>query len=101
MKILEEFWYDNIEPTEYDIKIHIGNGGKKAFHHQTMGFLIDLCIMPRRSMRQTNERARQLILQNRRIFFLSANARLAHAALTACRLLALKTKHAHDDFSSP
>ena len=51
MKILEEFWYGNIEPTDYDTSRNVGTGNRvKGFcsirgEHGIVGHMSMVCVV--------------------------------------------------------
>ena len=80
------------------VEVYVGDGCEQSLDHQ----LADIFNRLRGAVRRTGKTdqcAGQLILQSSDIRCLSADAGLSHAALTACGLLTLKTKHLRIHFS--
>jgi len=81
------------------IKINIGDGGKKAFHHEGIHLLIPCprfpCLVGKH--RKALQAVQQVVLQRGNLRLLSAYARYL-ATYTFCRLLTLMTEHISSPF---
>ena len=75
------------------VKIHIRQRCEKTFHNQRCRRIICFIFIALHSLRQTDQRACQLILKLCRIRSLPADSHSAGTTLTTCSLFTLITKH--------